>query len=283
MLNTGISLKEFKPLILLLFALPIVMRLVERPSAAGPSVSAGKNASQRIETYDAWLNAPWTDNDAPYGDLRRTIDIALVSPSNPAAVVQKYEDQFRKSPTDLKALFAFGYASLKATEVPNGISRAESQVNLDALYLPIAASRIRPPHTYNFTRLGFLAVADLNNPARINIGKRLLKHAPNDDEVEYYLANALNFSKAPTDRNQAMSYQQDLARRFPDSLRPYRLLGLIYYRTAWLNHSQADADRSVAAYRRVIELSPQDQTTRSDTEVIIKFIQSLQAKWKQGG
>ena len=198
-------------------------------------------------------------------------------------IVQQYEDQFRKSPADPKALFTFAYSSLKAAEVPNGIGWAQSRLKLDNLYILVAASRIRPPHTYNFARLGFLVVADLNDPTRISIGERLLKQAPNDDQVEDYLARALTFSKVPTNRSLAVSYQQDLARRFPDSPRSYRLLGLICYRTAWLNHSQADADKSIAAYRRVLELSPRDQTTRSETEVIIRFIQRLQAQWKQSG
>lgn len=283
MLHTDILHGKIKPLILLLVALSAMVYLVICPSAAGPTGSVAKNANQRIETYDAWLNAPWTDNDTPYNDLRRAIDSALVNSSHPAVIVQQYEDQFRKSPTDPKALFAYGYASLKAADVPNGIGWAQSQLKLDDLYLPIAAARLRPPHTYNFVRLGFLAVADLNNPARISIGKRLLKHSPDDDEVEYYLARALNFSKVPADRNQAVSYQQDLARRFPNSPRPYRLLGLIYYRTAWLNHSQADADKSIAAYQRAFELSPKTQADRSENDAIIKFIQNLQAQWKQSG
>jgi len=283
MVNTDIFHKSVKPLILWLIVLPTIMYSVSCPSAAAPLGAAAKNPNERMETYESWLNAPWTDNDAAYRDLRRAIDSSLVNSSHPAAIVQQYEDQFRRSPTDPKALFAFGYSSLKAADVPNGIGWTQSRLKLGGLYLPIAASRIRPPHTYNFARLGFLVVADIHSLPLINIGKRLLKHSPNDDEVEYYLATALTFSKVSTERNLAMSYQHDLARRFPDSPRSYRLLGLIYYRTAWLNHSQTDADKSIAAYRRVLELSPKDQTTRSETEVIIKFIQNLQAQWKQNG
>ncbi len=283
MLNIRISRRGGRPLILLLGVLLMIVHLVAHASAAGSSVPAAKTTNKTIETFYSWLNAPWTDDDAPYRNLRHAIDMALANPSSPATIIQQYEDQFRKSPTDSKALFAFVYSAFKASELPNGIGKTQFLWKFDDLYTSIGTSKIHPPHTYNFARLGFLGSAFYNDPALINIGRRLLNHSPNDDEVEYYLATALNFSKVPADRNQAVSYQQDLARRFPNSPRPYRLLGLIYYRTAWLNHSQADADKSIAAYQRAFELSPKTQADRSENDAIIKFIQNLQAQWKRNG
>ena len=269
--------------IVLLFTAFITLACLSRTSSAATPESTRLFVKKRIATFYSWLNAPWTGNDAPYQTLRDNIDIALAKASHPTEIVQTYENQFTKTPTDSKVLFAYAYSTYKVTELPNGISYSLSHLNFGGVYDSIASAKNYPPHTYNYARLAFLENASLKNSKLISIGKRLLKHSPNDDEVEYALATVLIFSEAPADHTLAVSYQQDLVRRFPNDQRPYRLLGLIHYRTAWLTHSQAEADKSIAAYQRAFELSPKDKTTQSEGEMTIKFIQNLKTQWKQNG
>jgi tetratricopeptide (TPR) repeat protein len=277
------SIQATKTAVLFLIALVTIICHTPSASSAAPQESTRSFVAKRVRNFNAWLNAPWTDSDVIYRDLRSMIDIDLTKSSNPAIIVQRYEDQFRRNSTDPKALFAFVYCAFKASEIPNGISKMQFESKFDDLYTSISNAKIQAPQTYNYARLVFLGSAPYNDPTLINIGKRLLKQSPNDDEVEYALATVLTFSKVPADRNLAINYQQDLAKRFPNDSRTYRLLGIINYRTAWLNHSQMDADKSIAAYQRALDLSPQSGTTRSEYKTIIKFIRNLQAQWKQSG
>jgi tetratricopeptide (TPR) repeat protein len=284
---------QYKPLtvqvpkMLLLLFMPLMITVCSakttphKPSPASTDVFV----NQRLKNFYSWLNAPWTDEDAPYQAIRERIDTVLDKSSQPTMIVNSYQAESKKSPTDPKALFAYCYSAFKATELPNGISDTQFDSKFDALYTPIANAALHLPHTYNYARLVFLGDSRYNSaaPDLIPIGKRLFEHSPKDADVEYAFARMLVFSKNPTDINLAISHQQNLARRFPNDPRTDKLLGIIYYRKAWLSHSQTEADKSIAAYRRAYELSPQDKATQHFGEITIKFIQDLKAQWKVAG
>ena len=239
------------------------------------------SANNRLNTYYSWLNSPWSNDDTIYQTLRNKIDLNLAKSSAPMLVVQQYKAKYEKKTTDPQALFAYCYSVYKTTGSNKGANYIQSQINSGILYKTIAYSHVQIPHTYNYARLAFLETAFFRSPRLISVGKRLIKHSPGDNEVEMALATVLTFSTAPADRSLALKYQQDLATRFPKQPGPYQLLGLLYYRTAWLNHSQEDANKSVAAYQQALDLSPKNNESSSEYRDIIDFIKNLQVQWKQ--
>ena len=269
----------------------IVGSLNMPPASAAPRLQAVEqdqftfsrtNVHERLKAYYAWMNAPWTDDDQPYQRLRSNIDRAMASGQNFAAVSAPYQKGATQNPPDFEAQFAYYYAVYKAVTTPGDDSEAEKNFKLDNFYSSIT---ITPhPHTYNYVRLAFFSELQyLPDSLLIGVGRRLLKHDPKDADVEYALAKALNYGPNATDRAQAMAYQQDLAHRRPNDPRTYRLLADIYYRTAWLNHNQADAERAVAAYQRSLEVAPASHEEQGGIAASIQFIRQLEARWRTGG
>lgn len=260
------------------------MILCLAPLASCDTLSSSTKTSinKNVANFYLWLNAPWTDDDSTYQSLRSDIDISLTKADHPAQKAEKYEEQYKKTPTNAKALFGYCYSAYKASELPNGINKSQFDAKFDDLYTLIAKSKLPLPHTYNYARLVFLGASRYHSagPKLISVGTRLFKHKPSDDEVEYALSTMLTFSSIKKERDQAILYQHDLASRFPSDPRTYRLLGIIYYRMAWLSHSQLEADKSIAAYEREYELSRQDTETQREGKTIVNFIQHLKLQWK---
>lgn len=242
------------------------------------------DAKKRLLTYYAWLNAPWSDDDAPYSAIRQSIDQALATGQDAHAVYQRYKTQALQAPTDPKAVFGLTYAAYRAKTTPSSSSKTDVDDDLGNLYLLIANKKASLPHTYNYARLAFVSNAEGNaDPKMKEIGLRLLQRDPNDHDVEYYVATVLNSSKDPIDRQRAVAYEEDLSRRTPHDPRLYRLLGMIHYNTAYLHHSQIEADQSIMAYQQYLGAAPPDRETEGQIRATIKFIQQVKERWKQEG
>lgn len=254
------------------------------PSPASPA-SDRAEAQAQLNAYYSWLNAPWTDDDAPYAAIRISVDKAVAKAAKPSEIVQDYKRKFINSPANAKLLFAYCYFAFKSSETPNGISKSQFQSEYDNFYTANSDRRLSLPHAYNYIRLAFLGDShyNSNSPFLTPLGKRLVKHSPEDADVQYALAKLLTYSDSSADRSLGAKYQQELAQRFPADPRTYYLLGSIHYRRAWLTHSQAEADLSIAAYQRSYKLSPQDKATQREGEITIKFVEDLKAKWKFAG
>ncbi len=249
-------------------------------SAAALTPFQDAAAKNRWTIYHAWINAPWTADDRPYQALRDTIEQALAGGRKPADVVNDYQKAAKQQPGNALARFGYYYALYQAAIMPNFANQEEGQ-KVGDLYLSIIKSP--PPHTYNYSRLAFLCQKySLNDVNTINIGRRLLKQDPKDTSVEYALATVLAYSDAPADFAQAVALQKDLARRFPDSPKTAWLLGDIYYHTAYRSHSQADAERCIAAYQHVLDVAPPTPETRNNVRVTVLFIRNLETRWKKG-
>ncbi len=239
-------------------------------------------AKQAMKREYAWFNASWTDNDHPYASLRHRIEQEFVGSQKPVSILQKYKTMAVQHPADPQAVFAYGYAAYTIANIPNAMNSRDMAQELDTSDLVL--DKISPPHTYNYARLLFLRDSNaVTDPNLVAVGKRLAARDPNDYDVEYYLAVALNLSKDVSERAQAMTYQQDLARRFPNDPRQYRLLGLIHYITAFRTHSQSEAEQAIAAYQRYGSLSPSTEDIRSYVDSRVRFLRQLQARWKQEG
>ena len=226
----------------------------------------------------AWFNSPWTGNDQPYQNIRSDIDQALAEGQKPAAVLQKYRDVAQKQPNSPQAIFGYGYAVYKAETLPNGLSEAETFQ--DSCKVSLMWMKVHGPHTYDYARLMFLHESlSSPTPDLIAVGKRLLARNPIDYEAEYGLATMASVSLNPTEHAQALVYQQDLARRFPNDPRQYRLLAEIYRADAARPHSEAEAAKSIAAYQQYLVSAPQFQ---AKTENDIRLMKELQTMWRNG-
>lgn len=241
-------------------------------------------AKQRLATYYAWLNAPWSDDDTPYQKIRDNIDRDLTAGQDAEAVYQRYKTQAVKAPTEPKAVFGLTYAAYRAEMTPSNSDKTQIIDDVGYISLLIEYKKASLPHTYNYARLAFVSYASaFADPKMIDVGKRLFQRDSNDHDVEYYLSAVLNSSNDPADRQQAMAYEQDLARRTPNDPRLYRLLGMIHYNTAWVHHSQTELDACIEAYQRYLQLAPSDKETRSIIPARIKFAQNLKVQWSKGG
>lgn len=272
----------------LFMAALLITGFLAPPTQAQPGIkplpaSVVAEARAELRAYHAWVNARWTDDDGPYQGIRNQIDQALAGGQKPNAIIKKYETVRARKPADAQSLFGLGYICYVAGSLSD-VSRDEVQRVQDDLYVAASNKKAHLPHTYNYTRLLFISDSiDLPDPKLKDLGKRLLARDPSDYDVEYHLANDLTFSDEASDRAQAVAYQKDLARRFPNDPRQYRLLGVIYYRVAWLNHNPADVEKCVAAYRRYIDSTSGNREDRARAELNIKFIRNLQAQWSKRG
>jgi len=251
------------------------------PTGAAPLTSSQIALRARLQAYYAWMNAPLTGDDRPYQALRDAIERALSSGRKPADVAKEYQTAATQRPADPVAKFGYYYAANRAQNVPNGISNVEAwraEGDFDS-----ALEKHILPHTYNYARLAFLeGVYGASDIHLISIGRRLMKRNPKDSAVEYALAKVLTYSDAPSDFAQAVALQQDLARRFPNSPSTYWLLGDVYYHTAYRSRLVADAERSIAAYQRVLDVAPPTPEVRNDVRLTVSFIRNLEARWKKG-
>jgi len=242
-----------------------------------PSNSTQQWARNSLARYYAWFNAPWTADDRPYREIRNDIDHELAKGQKPRMLLQKYKALALLDSTSTKALFGYGYATYQASILPNGIREAEASQESGNSF--IALEKISVPHTYNYARLRFLKDSlDAPDPELLGVGKRLLSHDPSDYEAEYALAITAYVSPKPADRLQAAAYQQDLAKRFPQDPRQYKLKAWMHYITAIQSHSQKEAEKSIALYQQYAANAPE---FRVDTEDKIRIIKALQEMWRK--
>lgn len=226
----------------------------------------------------AWFNAPWIIGDSTYQNIRNSIDNAFARGQKSGAILQRYKEAAEQQPSSSRAFFAYGYAVYKADTAPsepNGYDLFQEKGKVYDLW-----EKTRPPHIYNWSRLMFLHWAlGSPDPELIPVGKRLLARNPDDYEVEYGLALMANASIKPDERSLALTYQRDLARRFPNDPRQYRLLAEIYKINAARGRNQTDADKSVAANQKYLALAP---AFRKKTEEDIRIMKEYQAMWRKG-
>ncbi len=265
--------------LIMLLVTGITMTLASHASTE----SDRKQAQASMDAYHAWLNAPWTDDDRPYATLRAEIDAAVLKTDKPIEFVRSYQKRSISQPSNPKLLFAYCYSIHKALSQANGLSYKDEQFGYPDFFYDLARRKVHIPRTYNCVRLSFLRNAFVKDQGTIKAGKRLLERTPDDAAVKYALAIILVYSDVPANRNLAADYQRSLAQRIPNDPRTYYLLGSIHYRQAWLTHSQAEADLSIAAYKRAYARSPQDAATQREGEMLFQFIEDLKAKWKKNG
>lgn len=96
---------------------------------------------------------------------------------------------------------------------------------------------------------------------------------PDDYDVKFRLIAILTPGLSTEEKKQAVSYANDLIRI--DAKRPsaYSALGGVYYRSWLISKSRDDAEKSIAAYRRYLQLAPANDTFRPQAQSIIAMMQ----------
>ena len=208
-----------------------------------------------------WMATPWTGNDKPFLLARTKIDQLSEQNKLTQTVLTQCKQAAQKNPKDPVAQFQWGYAYYKARNdglFPSVI--AEDQANL----LDIAWSLVQAPspRSYEYTRLQFLIYAQDTVAFLSPAGGRLLRHSPEDYEVECYFYPSLMSSSVPGSRQKALAGALNLVKRYPKRGGPYSTLGDIYAAN-WLKGDVKSGPLAVEAFQKYLSMPPKGLTPRA--------------------
>ena len=146
-------------------------------------------------------------------------------------------------------------------------------------------------NSYEFARLNLLLLDMTGETSADGWGiisdiKMLWKRAPHDPQIQDILARELAESADPAEQQMAIRYAQELASAQPESFRSYETLGTVYRKIAHVPDSADDAPqengkfrkeyaaKSLAAYRKCLDLAPRNYAPRFDIRHKIALIQN---------
>jgi hypothetical protein len=212
-----------------------------------------------------WRNDQWTGDDRPFHLARRSIDRLFNVGMAPSAIVAKYQDISEAHPTNALDAFQYAYAAIKQQW---GAPHPSLQNDSDAITAMLNAD---PPHTFDFTRLLFLLMADSRNS--IQVGKRLYDADPNDTQVAMMYALALSDSKSKDDAR--------LSDQIADSILVNQPVdAIMYYHAMWIygdiGETMIDPSsyvKSIAAGQKFLSLTPSYDCFRPATMHCIAVLQ----------
>jgi hypothetical protein len=226
-----------------------------------------------------WTKEAWTGDDKPFIAIRNDIDTAVVhAPTGKlSALVHKYEAVALKKPADAKAQFAWGYAAVRARKAGYDFSDRQWGVPLN---ISFNLAEVPSPRSYQYNRLRFLVALWWREfPQLKGLGFRLLRRNAQDYDVKYYLTRILS-SGNDSEQQKAIGYAQDLVRMQPKRPSAYEALGSACWLAFRGTDNRAIADKSIAAYRKYLQLIPANDKSRPQVESLIKVIQEQKAKGK---
>ena len=113
-----------------------------------------------------------------------------------------------------------------------------------------------------------------HRPELIDIGLRLMRRDPNDYPVKFFLVADMAASRSTADENQALMLAQSLIQQYPDKPSVYTALGGVYFDMWFFRKSRDTADKSIAAYQKFLQVTPQNDNSRQEVEMRITELQS---------
>lgn len=204
-----------KLLLAVLLLLPLVT-LSQLSSISAPAV--------------VWETEDWTANETPYLKAEKEVLQALNTKdvAQMKRVYTRLEKQAAAQPND--ALDQFRQAT------------ALSRLILRGLNFPYT-SRLRDhlsqlsPHSYVFARTRYLVERAHDNfsPEVRAVGRRLLKRVPDDYQVLYYQATALD-TRIPSERQESFAHAKRILQLRPNDYKSYYLMG-DRYRSVWMGNN----------------------------------------------
>jgi hypothetical protein len=288
-LDISVSLHEAEVIILktsirkpLVFLVIIIFagRIVEIVTAGSidPATKTVRNHGLEVRSgfpppWD-WATDQWTGNDKPFLDAKAAIDVIAENGTLNRSTVDVYQEQARKNPKEPVAQYRWGYAFESALN--NGVPLGTIVQKLDtSLDIEWGMQQAPAPHSYGYTRLLFLIAARQSMYKLIPLARRLLKHTPNDYDVEFYFYPSLLASASPAERKEGLLGAKQLIQKYPDHGGPYGALAEVYS-AQWEKGDIASGPLAVATFQKYLSLSPKGLTPqdRKGLEYWMNFIKT---------
>lgn len=225
-----------------------------------------QNAPTVAPSYQ-WTTEKWSGDDAPYTATRRALEGA--SQQELKTHIAKTAPVLAKPNPAAKTVFLYGYAAyLLATKLHTPDSEQPLAAALRAM------ERSKSPDTYNYARLHFLLVARRGPFAPLrDVGIRLAQKDASDYDVRYYLNNLLKPGVKNEDKVLALRLCQQMIQLDPKRPSAHAALGWTYFRSWLTGKKPDDAEKSIAAYRKYLQLAPANDTFRPQAQSIIAMMQ----------
>ncbi len=217
----------------------------------------------------AWTTEEWKGDDRPYARIRTDVDNTVAQGQLTEAVIERYWTEREKNRQDPERLFRWVYAVYKAEQTHPPIHFKQFPGPGAFMY------DFSSPPSYEFTRIRFLIDAQYGGePELVAVGKRLLRRNPKDYDVQYYLVEAFKPWKSEAEKQEALSYAQDLIRKNPNKPSAYGALGDVYHACWVVKRQPTDAEKAITAYEQYLRLAPLNYESRPATEKIIQRMRS---------
>ena len=259
------------------------LSVITATSFCAPVQSAGKAPEPKQRTFSTlgpkwkpptWPQEKWTGDDSPYRSIREATYKDLMA----GRITKKYLVNLRlaakKQPSSPLAQFRWGYGVYRSFYSKIRLDDARKTVSEVLSALDKAPS----PQTYEYARLRFLMHGREGSTHHLHeAGSRLLNRDPNDYDVMFYVCGYLSAGSS-AEREVAMRYAQQMTRAYPKRVMSYSALATVHTNNWNLDHQLADADKAIAANRKLIEVGRFNQSQREDIEFLIHAIEREKAQ-----
>jgi len=152
-----------------------------------------------------WVKEAWTGSDAPYVNIRRSIDVELAKNSQPKRLRERYQITAAANPFDPQAQYAWAYAAVMTREVGYYFGhRYLSDVSA-------ALAQPRSPKTYEYARLRFIILMRHGTWLQMKpLALRLLQRNPQDYNVKVHLVPLMAIRGSVSDQQKALVLAKQL-------------------------------------------------------------------------
>jgi tetratricopeptide (TPR) repeat protein len=230
----------------------------------------------------AWLNKPWTGDDAPYAAVRSEVDSDVLR-GDLHSKIAGYQAAYAADPTDLAKQIRYVYA-LWADKWWNGYFYFENereQTDMDDF--TDSLWRQHRPNTFNYTRMAAICCDSWGlEPGLLPFVQRLLKKDPGDLPARFALSVMLSVTGKAALQTQAITDANILENEYPTNANIRMLQGSAYYCRWNITKDPALAQKSIAAYKRFLDLAPPNDFYRQLVIYAMGNIQKAEGGTLQG-
>jgi tetratricopeptide (TPR) repeat protein len=214
----------------------------------------------------SWTMTSWTGDDKPYQKIRTDLEALANGGQLTKSVSQSYQEEATHNPHDAQAVFRATYSFYLGRQLHPPINATKVMSDLIFEAAP-------SPHTYNYARTRFLNDATyIPKSEYVSLAQRLLKHTPNDYDVEYYLIRCFKPWKSHAEKQEALHYTHDLIKKNPNKPSAYSTLGYVYFSTWMAKHNRSDAKQAITAFQKYLAIAPSNYNFRTVAQNTIEYI-----------
>lgn len=228
-----------------------------------------------------WMIEMWTGNDAPYRQARNAID-KRVSRGEDVAVIAYNLRKLTGHSADTKAQFNWAYAAYKT--VKRGKDTYPERTLQDIVTALERADETNPPHSYEYSRLRFLARVNQGSGFKLKtVGARLLERNPKDYEVMFCQVEILDPSLHKDDEALRIGYANVLIKVQPYNPKVYKLAGNVYDEMCTVRElhvrpeEPALYNKALFYWNKALRMTPLSDPGRKRIEAKIKAAPKIRA------